>query len=83
MADAGEQATPSHVLDVRGFRCPIPVGEARQALQALAVGSLLEVRFDDPEALQDLPPMVARIGQRVVHVDEGHGDWRMVIEVVA
>lgn len=83
MTERSGGPVPSHRLDVRGYRCPVPVGEARKALRALEVGACLEVRFDDPEALEDLPPMVARLGQRVLGVEEGHGDWRFFIEVVA
>ena len=83
MAEGSTGPVASHCLDVRGFRCPVPVGEARKALGALARGACLEVRFDDPEALEDLPPMVARLGQRVVGLEEGAGDWRLFIEVVA
>ena len=74
---------PTHRLDVRGFRCPIPVGETRQALGDLGRGNVLEVRFDDPEALEDLPPMLARHGHKVLSIEEVAGDWRMCIEVVS
>jgi len=81
--EGGVQAlAPSHRLDVRGYRCPIPVGETRQALAGLEPGNVLEVRFDDPEALEDLPPMLARHGHRMLSVEEVAGDWRMCIEVV-
>lgn len=81
--EGGAQAlAPTHRLDVRGYRCPIPVGETRQALFGLAPGNVLEVRFDDPEALEDLPPMLARQGHRMLTVEEIAGDWRMCIEVV-
>ncbi|MBV18376.1 MAG: hypothetical protein CMA56_00710 [Euryarchaeota archaeon] len=73
---------PTHRLDVRGFRCPIPVGETRQALDDLVDGHVLEVRFDDPEALEDLPPMLARHGHKILSIEEISGDWRMCIEVV-
>ncbi|MBD40684.1 MAG: hypothetical protein CMB11_10060 [Euryarchaeota archaeon] len=81
--EGGVQAvSPTHRLDVRGYRCPIPVGETRQALKDLDQGHVLEVRFDDPEALEDLPPMLARHGHRMLTVEEVAGDWRMCIEVI-
>ena len=82
MQGGGQANAPTHRLDVRGFRCPIPVGETRQALGDLEGGHVLEVRFDDPEALEDLPPMLARHGHRVLSIEEVAGDWRMCIEVV-
>tara|TARA_Y100001958_G_scaffold157282_2_gene151969 strand:+ start:2104 stop:2355 length:252 start_codon:yes stop_codon:yes gene_type:complete len=83
MQGGGQANAPTHRLDVRGFRCPIPVGETRQALGGLEGGHVLEVRFDDPEALEDLPPMLARQGHRVLSIEEVAGDWRMCIEVIA
>lgn len=82
MQGGGQANAPTHRLDVRGFRCPIPVGETRQALDGLERGHVLEVRFDDPEALEDLPPMLARHGHKMLSIEEIAGDWRMCIEVM-
>lgn len=83
MQGGGQASSPTHRLDVRGYRCPIPVGETRQALKGLDEGHVLEVRFDDPEALEDLPPMLARHGHCILSIEEVAGDWRMCIEVTS
>lgn len=74
------QAT--HRLDVLGHFCPVPVSQARRALEKLPKGSLLEVIADDPETMHDLPMMVARLGQNMLEMKESVGEFRFVIEVV-
>ena len=39
----------THLLDVLGFFCPVPVAEAKQALSTMKVGSILQVLASDPE----------------------------------
>lgn len=41
------------VLDVRGARCPIPIVKAKQAIDAMAPGDLLEVVATDPGSVLD------------------------------
>jgi TusA-related sulfurtransferase len=40
-------------LDVRGARCPVPIVKAKQALDALSPGDLLEVLATDPGSVED------------------------------
>src|SRR5262249_5682943 len=40
-------------LDVRGLKCPLPIVKAKQALDALAPGDLLEVRATDAGSVPD------------------------------
>jgi TusA-related sulfurtransferase len=74
------QAT--HRLDVLGHFCPVPVSQARRALEKLPKGSLLEVIADDPETMHDLPMMVARLGQKMLEMEASAGEFRFIIEVV-
>jgi tRNA 2-thiouridine synthesizing protein A len=74
------QAT--HRLDVLGHFCPVPVSQARKALGELPKGSLLEVIADDPETMHDLPLMVARLGQKMLEMNESLGEFRFIIEVI-
>ena len=74
------QAT--HRLDVLGHFCPVPVSQARKALRELPKGSLLEVIADDPETMHDLPLMVARLGQKMLEMNESLGEFRFIIEVI-
>jgi TusA-related sulfurtransferase len=40
-------------LDVRGAKCPMPVVQAKKAMDAMAPGELLEVTATDPGSMPD------------------------------
>ncbi len=62
-------------VDVLGFHCPVPVHEARKALNEMEDGQLLEVISDDPEALHDIPALVARLNITLESVTEISGEF--------
>jgi len=62
-------------VDVLGFHCPVPVHEARKALNEMQDGQLLEVISDDPEALHDIPALVARLNITLESVTEKSGEF--------
>ncbi len=41
------------ILDVRGAKCPVPIVKARQALDSLKAGDVLDVLATDPGSVQD------------------------------
>jgi TusA-related sulfurtransferase len=41
------------ILDVCGMKCPVPIVKAKQALDQLSSGDVLEVRATDPGSVQD------------------------------
>jgi len=41
------------ILDVRGAKCPVPIVKAKQALEGLQPGDLLEVQATDPGSVAD------------------------------
>ena len=71
--------TPNRRLDLLGFFCPVPVHEARKALDEMQEGELLEVHADDPETLQDMPALCDRIGVQLLNVTEDSGEYRFLI----
>tara|TARA_B100000459_G_scaffold875_1_gene550 strand:- start:1838 stop:2149 length:312 start_codon:yes stop_codon:yes gene_type:complete len=77
----GNQAT--HLLDVLGFFCPIPVAEAKQALTSMEVGSVLQVLASDPETLHDIPLMLGRTPHELLSVESNEGEYAFLIEVKA
>lgn len=40
-------------LDVRGTKCPVPIIRAKQAIDAMRAGDILEVLATDPGSLPD------------------------------
>jgi TusA-related sulfurtransferase len=55
-------------LDCIGLYCPEPVFRARQELDKLAVGQVLELIADDPAAETDIPSLVKRIEYQLLKV---------------
>ena len=72
---------PTHKLDVLGHYCPVPVSKARKALTDLVGGDVLMVISDDPETMHDMPVLVARLGHRLVDVQQSAGEFQFIIEV--
>ncbi|GEO81982.1 sulfurtransferase TusA family protein [Pararhodospirillum oryzae] len=58
--------TPVERLDVRGLSCPLPVLRARKRLQALPVGTLLDVWATDPASVQDFARFCEQTGDRLL-----------------
>ena len=73
----------THLLDVLGFFCPVPVAEAKQALSTMEVGSILKVLASDPETLHDIPLMLSRTPHELLSVDSHEGEYAFLIEVMA
>ena len=73
----------THLLDVLGFFCPVPVAEAKQALSTMDVGCILQVLASDPETLHDIPLMLGRTPHELLSVDTHEGEYAFLIEVKA
>ncbi|MGO8685500.1 MAG: sulfurtransferase TusA family protein [Thermoleophilia bacterium] len=69
----------SRTLDCLGLYCPEPLFETREAIDAIAVGELLEVLSDDPAAEEDLTRFAKRAGHEVVSVENDGGQLRMLL----
>ena len=78
-----EKKNATHLLDVLGFFCPIPVAEAKQALANMSVGSVLQVLASDPETLHDIPLMLGRTPHELLSVESNEGEYMFLIEVKA
>lgn len=72
---------PTHKLDVLGHYCPVPVSQARKALEKLQGGNVLLVVADDPETMHDMPMLVDRLGHNLVEVVQSAGEFQFIIEV--
>jgi len=46
-------AEPTHILNVRGLTCPVPLLRAKKQLGAMRPGELLEVIATDPDTKAD------------------------------
>ena len=69
----------SHLLDVKGLACPMPVLRAKKALKALTPGEELEVLSTDPGSVKDFDAFCAATGHGLAAADEADGVYRFVI----
>lgn len=70
---------PDASLDLRGYRCPIPVLKARKRLESMTAGQTIGMLSDDPAARIDVPHFCAQAGHALESILE-HGDaWLFVI----
>lgn len=69
----------SHLLDVKGLACPMPVLRAKKALKAIGPGEDLEVLATDPGSVKDFDAFCATTGHALVTADETDGVYRFVI----
>ncbi len=73
----------SHLLDVKGLACPMPVLRAKKALKALGPGEELEVLATDPGSVEDFEAFCATTGHGLITADEADGVYRFVIRKAA
>lgn len=66
-------------LDLRGYRCPIPVLKARKRLETMEAGQRLEILADDPMAKIDMPHFCAEAGHVLESAAERDGAILFVI----
>jgi tRNA 2-thiouridine synthesizing protein A len=66
-------------LDCLGLYCPEPLFQTREAIDAIAVGEILEVFSDDPAAEEDLTRFAKRAGHEVVSVENDDGRLRILL----
>ena len=76
-----EAKDATHLLDVLGFFCLVPVAEAKQALSTMSVGCILQVLASDPETLHDIPLMLGRTPHELLSVQSNQGEYTFLIEV--
>jgi len=66
-------------LDAMGLLCPLPVLKARKRLMAMAEGSVLLMRADDPAAIVDVTHFCAEAGHRLLSQDSDGAELRFFI----
>ena len=62
-----------------GLFCPMPVLKTREAIRAMAVGQLLEMRSDDPASEADMKSWAARTGNELVAVEKRGAVFHFVV----
>ncbi|WP_425411173.1 sulfurtransferase TusA family protein [Hyphococcus sp.] len=71
------------ILDLTGYRCPLPVIRTEAALRGMTPGDQVLVRADDPLAALDIPHFCREAGHKVEKKpDEGKPDRPVCVFLV-
>ncbi len=75
-----EMREPKETLDTVGLFCPEPLFRAREEIDKIEVGEVLEILADDPAAEEDLTRFAKRAGHRVISKEKQGDILRILIE---
>jgi tRNA 2-thiouridine synthesizing protein A len=73
----------THLLDVKGLACPLPILRAKKQLKSLSPGEELEVLATDPGSVKDFDAFCNVTGHLLVTSDEADGVYRFIIQKAA
>ncbi len=69
-------------VDARGLQCPMPLLKAKQALNKLHSGQLLEVLATDSGSYKDFHVFVKQSHHELLLADESNNEYRYLIKKV-
>lgn len=72
--------TVNRQLDARGLDCPMPLLKAKQALNQMAVGEVLEVLATDAGSRRDFSAFASQSGHSLLLSEQDSGVFRYLIE---
>ncbi len=68
-------------VDLRGYKCPLPVLKTRNRMRGLAEGERIVILTDDPLAGIDIPNYCNEYEQGLIEQNTGEGsEMRFVLE---
>ena len=76
--DADSRAV-ARTVDARGLRCPLPLVRARDAMELVGPGEILEVLATDPGADHDLRSWCRRKAYEMLEATQAEGQLRFLI----
>ncbi|OGC42075.1 hypothetical protein A2Y85_04260 [candidate division WOR-3 bacterium RBG_13_43_14] len=71
---------PAKTLDCIGLYCPQPLFQARENIDQINEGEILEVLADDPAAEEDLKRFAKRTGHKILLFEKSGNVLRFLIE---
>jgi TusA-related sulfurtransferase len=67
-------------LDARGLQCPMPLLQAKRALNAMEVGQQLQVLATDQGSVRDFAVFAQQSGHLLLASDETAGVYRYLLQ---
>ena len=75
--------TADHVIDCRGTYCPMPIIRLRQAIDEVAVGTVIHLLATDPASANDMPAFARNTGHELLSATEQNGVFEYLFRKVA
>ena len=66
-------------VDASGLSCPLPIIRAKQGMNTLQSGDLMEVVATDPGSVKDFAAWASATGNALVEQDSADGKFRFVL----
>lgn len=63
----------THMLDVKGLNCPLPVLRAKKAMKTVQKGEMLTIEATDPNAGRDIAALCEAEGFALLGAEERDG----------
>jgi len=70
---------PAESVDCVGTYCPVPLFRAKEGMDRIEAGQVLEIISDDPAAEEDLKSFARRAGHEIVGFEKNEGILRFLI----
>ncbi|MDY6826824.1 MAG: sulfurtransferase TusA family protein [Bacillota bacterium] len=75
-----EEKVALHHVDCIGLYCPVPVMMAREEIESLEKGKIMELVADDPASAEDIPRWAKRAGHSLLAVKKEGEIFRFLIQ---
>ncbi len=71
---------PDKSINIKGLVCPYTFVKSKLAIEEMAVGEVLEILLDYPEATRSIPKSMEDHGHRVLKVEKiNDTDWIILV----
>ncbi|HSW35655.1 MAG TPA: sulfurtransferase TusA family protein [Candidatus Limnocylindrales bacterium] len=72
--------TGFHKVDCVGLYCPVPVMRAKEEIDLLEMGNLMELVADDPASVEDIPRWAKRAGHILVKMWQDGSEYHFLVQ---
>ncbi len=69
-----------HLVDCVGLYCPVPVMRAKEEIDQLEGGSLMELVADDRASVEDIPRWAKRAGHHFLSMHQDGEEYHFLIQ---
>ncbi len=71
---------PDLIIDVKGMQCPRPLLTAKQTLEGMHSGQILQVIATDATTKSSFPPYLNRSGDELLEIEVSVGEIHLLIK---